>query len=287
MKIRFFAILVILATYSCVPATNSPLVTNAVTSERVEFSMLSPDETKTVQTKDWLTFEILERRTDKKLWTFTYNREKFGKGNELPEAGYIPFYWSKDGKYIYVFAKQGWDGGHRYYGDVFGAEEGIARFDVDAGMMTEILPEFYGSGYTFSISRDEQSIVYADQREAPLVLRWKSLTNDDERIIWKLDENVFDVGEFGWSPQMDKLIFETVTVQNPFESNQEFMYSLFVIDLENPQPQIIIEGLEERLSFESWNNQEKVFFTDFENITWQLDLKTKEIRALETAPQSP
>src|SRR4030095_386214 len=99
MKIQCFVIIITLSICSCVPATTVPLPIESVEAKPVEFSMLSPDETKVVQTNDWLTFEIFETGTNKKLWSFTYNREKFGEGNELPEAGYAPFYWSKDGKY--------------------------------------------------------------------------------------------------------------------------------------------------------------------------------------------
>jgi hypothetical protein len=180
--------------------------------ERIEFSMISPDGTKIIQTTDWVTFDILNTMDKRVTGSFTYDRAKFEKGNGmfLGEAGYVPFYWSQNGKYIYIEAHQAWDGAVKYFGNVFGAESGIARFDVDAGKMIEILPETYSGFYTFAISPDGNSLVYTNQHENPLVLRWRDLSTNEEKALITFDKNILDVGAFGWSPKMDKLIFMTL-----------------------------------------------------------------------------
>lgn len=278
---------------SCAPAkdlslpTSTPLVIFSPTaSERIEFSMLSPDGSTIIQTKNWVTFEILETKTKKKLWSFSYDRKKFGTGNELEEGGYSPFYWSKDGKYIYVFARQGWDGGNRYYGDQFGAEEGVARFNTENGIMEEVLPEIYGGGYTFALSPDETGIIYTDERDFPLILKWRNLDNQSEKTIWEFDETVFDVGAFGWSPEMDRLTFITLEVRNPFE-NQEHIFDVFITDLQSPQPQLIIDNFTEHLSFEFWDKQDKIFFMGNSDVIYQVDLNAEVINPVGTATPNP
>lgn len=306
MKVYIFIIFVVVFLSSCV-STTTPIQNTVLTStptqqniptqtitpiveysERIEFSMLSPDGTNEIQTKDWLTFDVINVEDKRVIWSFSYDRAKFGEGDKfLYEAGYSPFYWSQDGKYIYVFARQGWDGGIKYFGDVFGAEEGVARFDVDTGIMTDVIPERYGGGYTFAISPDENGIVYVDQRESPLILRWKSLSSGEEKNLLTFDENIFDVGQFGWSSNMGRLIYMTLEVLNPLEVTQEFSFSFFVIDLENPQPQMILQEFDRWLSFEVWDDENQVFYTDWEDTVWQLDLEKNIITARGTATPGP
>lgn len=302
MKIQFYFIFFVLSLISCVPEqivseTETPtqipspiptLTQTPVYVERIEFSMLSPDGTKIIQTKDWLTFDILDVNNNKILWSFTYDRAKFGEGHMyLYEAGYSPFYWSSDGKYIYVSAGQGWDGGVKYFEDVFGAREGVARFDVETGAMSDVIPERYGSGYNFSISPDEKGIVYIDQRETPIVLRWKDLLTNEEKILINFDQNIFDVGAFGWSINEDRLIYMTLEVENPFEENQEFSYDFFALDLENLQSQMIMQEFDQWLRFEFWDSENKVYYSDSQNMIWELDLIGKVITSIGIATPTP
>jgi hypothetical protein len=257
-------------------------------TERIEFSMLSPDGTKIIQTKDWVTFDIRNTTDEHVVWSFSYDRAKFEKDNMyLSEAGYAPFYWSQNGKYIYVKAHQGLDGGVKYWGNVFGAEQGLSRFDVDTGIMTEILHENFSGGYTFAISPDESGIVYVDQLETPLVLRWRDLLTTKEKTLKVFDKQIYDVGSFGWSPKMDKLIFTTLEIPNPDQQNPEFLFDFFVIGLENLQQQTVFQGFDNWLRFELWNKQNQVFYIDWQNTVWQLDLDSKMFSSKGTATPSP
>lgn len=315
MRIQIIIILLAIMLGSCAPATTpaptempipilalaltvTPLSTATVfptqpvspTTEHFDFSMLSPDGTKKIQSRDWVTFDILDLRSSKVLWSFSYDRAKFGKSDSyLPEAGYVPFYWSQNGKYIYMYAGQGWDGGVKYFGDMFGADEGLEKFDLDAGVMTEILPERYGGGYTFAISPDEKGVIYIDQRETPLVLRWKNLITGDETALFTFDEKIYDVGDYEWSPEMDKIIFIGLEVQNPgyTDGSQKFFYNFFVMDLKKHQPHIIIERFNKWLEFESWNSQSQVSYKDWDGVLWRLDLDSKTLIPIGTATPSP
>jgi len=264
--------------------------TASPTPEQFDFSMLSPDSTKKIQSTDWVTFDILDVKSGKVLKSFSYDRAKFGEGvGYLPEAGYVPFYWSQNGEYIYVYAHQGWDGGVKYFGDVFGAEEGVARFNMNTAVMEDIVPEREGGGYTFAISPDENSIVYVDQRETPLVLRWRDLLTTTERVLLTFDEKILDAGAFGWSPKMDKMVLMGLEVQNPghTDGSQKFFYSILVINLDNPQTYRVVEGIDRWLKFSSWNEQDQVFYTDWENTIWQVDLKSNTLAAKGTATPYP
>ena len=302
MKIQAIFILLAIILSSCVSATTSartetlfptleltftPLPTITVfpaetvhpTVEQFAFSMLSPDDTKKIQSRDWIIFDILDIKSSRVLWSFSYDRAKFGEGaGYSPEGGYTPFYWSKNGEYIYVYAHQGLDGGVKYSGDAFGAEEGVARFSISTGTMAEILLERQGGGYTFSISPDEKGIVYVDQREIPLVLRWKDLASGEEKTLLTFDENVLDAGDYGWSSQGDKFIFQTLGV-----NRNDFV----LLDLKSLKSQIIIHEFKEPINFEFWNDPNKVFYSNWKRIIWQLDLETKTLTMVGTATPSP
>lgn len=280
----------ILTTIPVPTSTVFPTLTAYPTSERFEFSMLSPDGTKQIQSRDWVTFDIVDIRNGEVLQSFSYDRAKFGEGaGYSPEGGYIPFHWSQNGEYIYVYAHQSLDGGVKYYGNAFGARNGLARFDLDTGIVAEILPEREGGGYTSSISPDEKGIVYVDQRETPLVLRWKDLSTGDEKALFTFDEKILDVGEYEWSPEMDKLLFMGLEVQNPgyTDGSQKKFYSFFIINLENPQPERILQGLDKRLEFNVWDTPSLVQYKDSDDIIWQLDLESKTLAVIGTTTPSP
>lgn len=260
------------------------------TSERFEFSMISPDGTKQIQSRDWVTFDIVAIRSGKVLQSFSYDRAKFGEGaGYSPEGGYIPFHWSQNGEYIYVYAHQSLDGGVKYYGNAFGARNGLARFDLDSGIMTEILPEREGGGYTSSISPDENGIVYIDQRETPLILRWKDILSGEEKELLTFNESILDVGEYEWSPEMDKLLFMGLEVQNPGQTDgsQKQFYSFFIINLGSLQYERILQGLDKRLEFNAWDTPSHVSYKDSGDIIWQLDLESKTLEVIGTTTPSP
>jgi hypothetical protein len=276
------AIETLIPTLTTTPLSTStafPTQTAYPTAEQFDFSMLSPDGMKKIQSRDWVTFDILEIRNSKVLWSFSYDRAKFGEGaGYLPEAGYVPFHWSQNGEYIYVYAHQGWDGGVKYFGDAFGAEEGVARFNMHTGVMEEVLSEREGGGYTFSISPDEKGIVYVDQRETPLVLRWKDLLSGKEKTLLTFNENILDAGDFGWSPQGDKLIFQTMGT-----NGNDFL----LLDLENLETKVIVHEFKEPINFEFWKDSDKVVYANWKDMIWQLDLDAKMLTMIGTATPNP
>jgi len=262
-----------------VTSTSFPTQTASPTAEQFVFSMSSPDGTKKIQTEDWLTYEIIDVKSQRILWSFSYDRAKFGEGaGYLAEAGYVPFHWSQDGEYIYVYAHQGWDGGVKYFGDAFGAEEGVARFSLNTGTMAEVLLEREGGGYTFSISPDEKGIVYVDQRETPLILRWKDLLSGEEKELLTFSETILDAGDFGWSPQRDQLIFQTMG-----PNGNDFL----LLDLESLKTEVIIQEHKEPINIEFWNDANQVFYSNWKEMIWQLDLETKTLTMVGTATPSP
>jgi hypothetical protein len=258
------------------------------TLERIEFSMQSPDGTMAVQTKDWEIFEILNKKNGQVMWSFAYDKSKFGSNNYLSEAYYEPYYWSGDGKYIYVKIYHGTESGAvKYWGNVFGAVKGLVRFDVDTGKMSEILKENLEGGYTFVISPDEKGIVYTNQSETPLVLRWRDLLGNKEKTLLAFDKQIYDVGSFGWSPNMDRLIFSTLRIQNSDQTPQDFLFDFFVMDLEDLHPHMVLQRPEDWLNFEYWDQQDGIFYTDWQNTVWRLDLNTKTLSAIGTATPNP
>lgn len=256
-----------------------PSQTATLAPDQFDWFMISPDGTKKIRAKDGVVFEILDIASNKVLWSFFYDRAKFSKSEiYLSGAGYGIHHWSKDGKYIYIYASQGWDGGYKYFGNAFGAHESLARFDLETGIMTEILPERFGVGYTFGFSPDEKSIVYADQRETPIILRWKDLFANDEKSLLTFDNMVLDVGDFVWFPNMDKLVFQTM---GP-DGNDFLLLNLINLDVD-----IIIHEFKEPIDFVEWENQNKLVYKNWKGEAWLIDLDTKTLNAIGIATPNP
>lgn len=246
--------------------------------------MLSPDGTKIIQTTDWVTYDIVDLYSKRVLHSFSYDRAKFklnGKEFYLSEAGYTPFYWTKDGGHIYVYAFQGGEtvGGIRYFGNAFGAKDGVARFDLDTGEMIEIFPEtLHVSGYTFSISPDEKGIIYVNEAEIPLVLRWRDLLTDEEKDLITFDESMLDVGDYAWSPEGDKIVF-----QNMYVGGGDFL----LFNINDGEYKTIVKGYKEAINFDFWGDEDKLYYSNWENKIWVLDLKSKTINFVGMATPKP
>jgi hypothetical protein len=257
--------------------TPSPTMTLSPTNT-VDVLILSPDGTMRLQSPDWIYYEILNA-DGMVLWSFTYDN-KFG----VLEPGWNPFYWSRDGKYIYFTCYHGPDDSStKFFGNAFTDGDCVFRFDVDTGKMIEVLPDIQPGYYAFSISPDENLLVYANQTETPVKLKLLDLNTNTERVLLTGDKIILEIGSFGWSPKMDKLIFSTLEILD----DEKREYSIFMLDLKSLRTRILVENFGEWLAFKSWNEQGQIFYRDSNHGIWQFNLDSQALSLIATKTPWP
>jgi Tol biopolymer transport system component len=233
--------------------------------------MWSPDGTKKVQSLDWNNYEVLT--TDGKvLWKLSYEN-KLGAF----EPGWNPFFWSTDGKYIYFTCYHGPDDGStKFFGNDQKDGDCVYRFDIETGELFEIIPEIDPGYYAFTISSDGNQLIYANQTETPVKIKLLDLKSLKERVLLTADENVLEIGSFGWSPKMDEVIFTTLKMAD----DEKRVYSIFLLDLKNLKTQVLISGFNEWLGLESWDEQGRIIYRDTYRAVWELNLQSKKLMPL-------
>jgi hypothetical protein len=109
----------------------------------------------------------------------------------------------------------------------------------------------------------------------------------EEKTLLTFDEKIYDVGAFGWSPNLDKLIFNTLEIPDTDQLYHEKIFDFILLDLENLQSEAVFQGFNQWLRFSSWNEQGQVFYTDWQNKVWRLDLGSHFLSADGTATPNP
>ncbi len=292
MKIPKLIVLLILTLASCSQAvtpmpipTNLPSPTNTlaptatstispspiVYPTQVYGLLLSPDGTKKIQSLDWNNYKVIT--TDGKiLWSISYEN-KLG----ALEPGWHPFYWSLDAKHIYFTCYHGPDDGStKFFGNEQIDGDCVYRFDVDTGGLTELIPEILPGYYAFTMSPDGNQLVYTNQTEIPVKIRSLDLRNLSEQVLLTADEKVLEIGDFGWSPDMDKIIFTTLEIPD----NKKRVYSIFMLDLKSLRTHVVISNFDKRLGFESWDQQGHILYRDSSRAVWELNLESKMLMPL-------
>ncbi|MFS8119443.1 MAG: hypothetical protein ACMG55_13295 [Microcoleus sp.] len=234
------------------------------TPSQVHELLMSPDGTKKVQTRDWKNLEIV-KSDGSILWVFSYNN-KF----EVSEPGVEPFLWSKDGKYIYITCYHGPDDSSiKFYGNHFKDGDCLIRFDIETGKTMELIPDLYPGYYAIAISPDDNLIVYANQNDAIVKVKLLDLKTKSEKIIFTAEKNIIEVGSFGWSPDMSKLLLSI--------SHDEGKDSIFLLDLATLKVEPIITNFSKFFMFDSWDENGQVYYRDSYQFgdLWELDLEQK------------
>jgi hypothetical protein len=292
MKIPKLIVLLILLLVSCSKAvtpitvptilpsptnTLAPTPTLTITPSPIVYPtqvyglLLSPDGTKKIQSLDWNNYEVLTN-DGKFLWSISYEN-KLGAF----EPGWHPFYWSLDGKYIYFTCYHGPDDGStKFFGNALMDGDCIYRFDVDTGKLVELIPEILPGYYGFAISPDGSQLVYANQTETPVKIKLLDLNNFKERVLFTADEKILEMGSFGWSPKLDKIIFTTLEMPE----DKKRAYSIFMLDLKSLKTQALISDFNEWLGLESWDEEGRIYYRDSYRAVWELNLESKMLTPL-------
>lgn len=304
----FIAILIIVSTIGCgsatpVPtptktptptSTNTPVPTPTNTPTLLAFPvygynvLLSPDGTKKAiyDAHTSNTFEVIDKN-EKILWSITYDVHKFDDYG-LYEAWYKPFYWSKDERSLYYtcFHGQEIDGSGKFWGNEFIDGCGVFRLDLETGETTDILPEIHpGNGYyAFSISPDENYLVYTYQNVSPVQIKLLDLNTNKERVLLTANEDILETGGYGWSPQGDKIVFMILKMLE----DEKRIYSILILDLKSLETRLLVKDFDTRIRFLSWDEQGVISYDpeDSSNI-WQLSIESDMFVSVTPTPWIP
>ena len=218
----------------------------------------------------------LEIIKDSKIeWSISYDRTR----SSLFNPTYRPYFWSNDGKYLYLTVWMSMDGG---FGGFYSGS-GLSRFDLFTGEMTEIIAD--GAMFAFEVSADKSQIAYVNENEKPIAIKVYNLDTQSEQLLITLDKKYQQVGSIGWSPQMDKIIFMTMQIEN--EQMSDYSFGIFLLDLAKKKMSSIVENFDQWLTFTSWSEKSQVFYTDWEDTIWKLDLQSKSLIPKGTATPRP
>lgn len=303
MRIEKILIVLTLVLVSCAPV-NTPIPTEMAVEQAATVTIHHPTATATLLPKTvtptkipYPTYEFFPSPDGKRIlrgeespdpnrleiikdgkveWSISYNRSRPNLFNQT----YRPYFWSNDGRYLYLTVWRSMGGGF----GVFYTGSGLSRFDVLTGDMTTIIAE--DGMFAFEVSPDESQIVYVNENENPVVLKSYHLDTHSEQVLLILDKQYEQAGSIGWSPKMDKLIFMTMMeVKN--EQIPDYSFGIFLLDLGNKKMSPIAENLSQWLTFNSWDEKSQVLYNDWEDTIWQLDLKSKVLLPKGTATPWP
>jgi len=200
------------------------------------------------------------------------------------EAAFFPYYWSQNGNYLYLGIHQASDGG---FGGFYNGS-GLYKLDLRNGEMIEIIPEEFMSRISFMISPDETKLVYSIQNKEPRRIKIKDLANGSERIL-QLDKRYASAGAFAWSLTGDNLVFMVVQITE--DEQREFAYNYsYSFNQLNPitmEMKTILEGFDRWLKFSRWTDGNLLYFTDWDDDTWLLDLSSNSLVLEATATPIP
>lgn len=286
MKNKIFSLLVLFFLTACFRSSKELIQETQmalIPTEKLEVVYLSPDKNTRLQSGDSKNYQIVEKNGNI-IWSFSYDINKFGESESslFWYAGYIPVYWSEDGRYIYLTClHNNEDGSTKYIGNTYIDGQGIFRVDVKNKNLIEVIPELRHGYYAFIFTPDGKNLIYADQTETPVSVRMLNLVSDEKKILLTADEEFLDVGSFGISPEGGELFFITMKILG-----DERFYSLKILDLSNLITVTLVDHFDTRLQFESWKN-DLIILSDSNNSIWELNLLTQELSLIATKTPYP
>ncbi len=254
-----------------------------IPTEKLDVIFFSPDKTTRLQSQDWKNYQIVEKNEDI-IWSFSYDINKFGESESslFWNAGYVPVYWSEDGRYIYLTCHHNnEDGSTKYFGNTYNDGQGIFRVDIKNKKLIEVIPELRHGYYAFFLTPDGKSLIYADQTETPVSVRMLNLDSDEKKILFTAGEEVLDVGSFGMSPEGSELFFITMEI-----ISDERFYSLKIFDVTTLNTVTLIDHYDVRLQFESWKNDLNLLRDSRDSIV-ELNLTKQELSLVATKTPYP
>lgn len=200
---------------------------------------------------------------------FKTNGQKVGQYSFYDVYGHrIDFYegyingvhWTQDGKYLYLAAHVGGDGGPEAYLDYRSA---LIRLSLEDGTWQDL--NVSGS---FKISPNDDFIIYSNDIRRILV---KNVAAGQEDV-YPMRDYFHYFGKYVWSPDSQKVVF-VATSEHWDDANTRF--ALFITDFERDQTVLLFEDLMLFYYPVAWVEDNKVALHKYqEEGTWTLDLST-------------
>lgn len=194
---------------------------------------------------------------------------------EEPPAGFwfpVPFYWSKDGKYLYYAHRASGDGcfgGNKHLG------KDLERIDLTTGEVSQI-----SSGGTYmSISPDEKylaTISFGDEE-----INIQNLSSGNLEILDLLIRHE-DLGletdqrYITWSPDSKSLVFVIMAGVCDFSVESYFNW-IVRVDIESFSQKMLTERDEQGLVPISWVEKDKILTRDKEGKLWWMNPSTGKV----------
>lgn len=250
-------------------STNTPNVTPTA-SPRFETPVISisPDKNwKIIGITDW-DAEAIIRQDGKIRWELDHKPEKYN----WSEWSYIFYRWSKESNFVYLSIQLPIDGFLPFYQGA-----GLYLFNLSDGNMTEILPPDLS---TFSLSPDENLIIYTSYSNSSLLLKIRNIKNESEK---ELSLNDYDnAGRFIWAPDQTQIVFSISKGSDWTDWN----VSLALANLQDLSSTIIYDNQQQSLRPEKWLNNTEIVVSSNENF-YIFNLITKELRPFVTPTSTP
>lgn len=272
-------------TASATPVDTATPTVTATPWGGLAVDLLSPDGTVRLQSYDWKKYEIVDAGGNV-IWSFMKDKERVNVGvtSFWINMGIRPLYWSPDGKKLFLAASQSEDNSStKYWGNQFADADEIYRFDLETGEMIALVPEQIHGYYAAAVSPDASLMVYANQTETPVRMKLLDLATMEAKTLFVAEEKILEIGSFGWSPDMSKLIFSTMEVES--EENTEIghgrFFDIFLMDLSSLEVEQVIDDTEISMRFNQWIEPNQVRYRDTDRSYWLLNLETHELSKIE------
>lgn len=191
---------------------------------------------------------------------------------EEPPAGFwfpVPFYWSKDGKYLYYAHRASGDGcfgGNKHLG------KDLARIDLTTGEVRQISP----GGTYITISPDEKFLAtFSYGREGITI---QNLLNNESitlNLVVKQEDVGFEIDQryITWSPDSNSLVF--VIMAGVCDGAVESYFNWIVrVDMASFSQRLLTEKDEQRFVPISWLEKDKILVRDKDGILWWMNPDT-------------
>ncbi len=174
-------------------------------------------------------------------------------------GGYVfPAHWTRDGKYLYLSANPGGDGGPEPY---FGYISALVRVNLENGTWKDT-----GIRGSFAVSPNDAYIVYSNNKNQIRIRNWST----GQEQVYILPDDFLYFGSYVWSPDDQEIVF-TGTPEDWYATDSRF--ALWMIDMDG---QTVIPLYEFSLPFYfpvSWTEPDKIILSKFNEWgEWTLDL---------------
>ncbi len=187
-----------------------------------------------------------------------------------------PFYWTKDGRYLYFV--------HRFGGDgCYGGNEhlgiDVKKIDLFTGKVSYVSP----GGTYLSFSPNEKYLATLSYSEEGITIK-NLINNDTKTYKFAINEEDYDFEidqkYITWSPDSNSLVY--VIMEGVCDGVVESYFNWIVrVDLKSQTQRLLTEKDEKRYIPIAWTELDKILVRDFDGNLWWMNPNTSKITSVE------